>query len=72
MKNNFWETGIFFGVPASFFYPALSTISSRICGDLCGFIGGFGRFHLDESGEIIKTDGCGCLDGWDEVILMGG
>ncbi|MCR5318818.1 MAG: hypothetical protein K6E22_11380 [Treponema sp.] len=72
MKNNIWETGTFFGVPASFFYPALSTISSRICGHLCGFIGGFGRFHLDESGELIKMDACVCLDEWDEVILTEG
>jgi len=69
MKNNFWEIGTFFGVPASFFYPAFSKISSRICGSLCGFIGGFGRFHLDESGELIKTDGWGGLDEWDRVIL---
>ena len=33
----------------------------RICGDLCGFIGGFGRFHLDESGEFIKIKGKGIL-----------
>lgn len=35
--------------------------SSRICGDLYGFIGGFGRFHLDESWELIKIKGKGIL-----------
>lgn len=67
-----WETGTFFGVPASFFYPVLQPDSSRICVDLCGFIVGFGRFHLDESGELIKTDGKGCLDRCGEVILTEG
>ena len=70
MKNNIWETGTFFGVPASFFYPAFSTILSRICGSLCGFIGGFGRFHLDESGGLIKMDACVCLDEWKRNVLM--
>ena len=72
MCNTIWETGAFFGVPASFFYPNFVEDSSRICGDLCGFIGGFGRFHLDESGELIKTDGWGGLDGWDDCILTEG
>ncbi len=72
MKNNIWETGAFFGVPASFFYSTFVADSSRICGDLSGFIGGFGRFHLDESGELIKVDGKGCLDGWKEGILTEG
>lgn len=43
--------------------------SSRICGDLCGFIEEFGRFHLDVSRELIKingkgilTEGCGSRD----------
>ncbi len=48
MHNTIWEVGTFFGVPASFFYPAFVEDSSRICSDLCGFIGKFGRFHLDE------------------------
>ncbi len=43
--------------------------SSRICGDLCGFIGGFGRFHLDESGADVKMNGMGCLDGLGKGIL---
>ncbi|MBQ4024236.1 MAG: hypothetical protein II611_02455 [Treponema sp.] len=72
MKNNFWETGTFFGVPASFFYPNFVADSSRICGVLCGFIGGFGRFHLDESGRLIKMGGWGDLDGCGEVILTEG
>ena len=70
MKNNIWETGAFFGVPASFFYFTFVANSSRICGDLCGFIGGFGRFHLDESGEFIKMDGWGGLDEWKRNVLM--
>ena len=44
--------------------------SSRICGDLYGFIGGFGRFHLDESGVIVKMNGMGCLDGWEKGNLI--
>ncbi|MBR4248051.1 MAG: hypothetical protein IKQ13_13790 [Treponema sp.] len=72
MKNNFWETGTFFGVPASFFYPGFVADSSRICDVLCGFIGEFERFHLDESGELIKTDVWGSLDEWDRVILTEG
>ena len=46
--------------------------SSRICGDLSGFIGGFGRFHLDESGADVKMNGMGCLDGWEKGKLMEG
>lgn len=69
MKNNFWETGTFFGVPASFFYPPFSAILSRICGSLCGFIGGFGRFYLDESEVAVKMNCSVCLDESDAVIL---
>ena len=69
MKNNIWETGTFFGVPASFFYPALQSDSSRICGSLCGFIGGFGRFHLDELEVAVKMNCSACLDESDAVIL---
>ena len=46
--------------------------SSRICGSLCRFIGGFERFHLDESGVFIKIKGKGCLDGWGKGILTEG
>ena len=63
---------LFFACRPPFFYPAFSTILSRICGDLYGFIGGFGRFHLDESGVLIKADGKGCLDRCGEVILTEG
>ena len=42
MKKNFGETGTFFGVPVSFFYPGFVADSSRICGDLCGFMEDFG------------------------------
>ena len=70
MKNTIWETGAFFGVPASFFYPTFVADSSRICGDLYGFIWGVGRFHLDESGVIVKMNGMGCLDGLGKGILM--
>ena len=72
MKNTIWETGAFFGVPASFFYPTFVADSSRIYCDLCGFIGGFERFHLDESGTIVKMNGMGCLDGWEKGNLMEG
>ena len=72
MKNNIWETGTFFGVPASFFYPGFVADSSRICGDLCGFIVEFGRFHLDESGEIIKIDNNAHLDKSDTSIKTNG
>ena len=72
MKNTIWETGAFFGVPISFFYPAFVADSSRICGDLCGFIGGFGRFHLDEFGADVKMNGMGCLAGLGKGILMKG
>ena len=72
MCNTIWETGAFFGVPASFFYPAFSTILSRICGDLYGFIGEFGRFHLDELGADVKMNGMGCLDGLVKGILTEG
>jgi hypothetical protein len=72
MCNTIWETGAFFGVPASFFYPTFVADSSRICCDLCGFIGLFGRFHLDESGELIKIKGKGCLDGLVKWNLMKG
>ena len=67
-----WETGAFFGVPASFFYPTFVADSSRICGDLYGFIEGLGRFHLDESGADVKMNGMGCLDGWGKGILTEG
>ena len=67
-----WETGAFFGVPASFFYPTFVADSSRICSDLYGFIGGLGRFHLDESGADVKMNGMGCLDGWGKENLMDG
>ena len=46
--------------------------SSRICGDLYGFIGGFERFHLDELGADVKMNGMGCLDGLVKGILMKG
>ncbi len=72
MCNTIWETGAFFGVPASFFCPNFVEDSSRICGDLCGFIGGFERFHLDESGADVKMNGMGCLDGLGKAILMKG
>lgn len=55
-----------------FFYPAFSKILSRIYGDLCVFIGGFGRFHLDELGAIVKMNGMGCLDGLGKGILTEG
>ena len=66
----FWEADTFFGVPASFFYPLFVADSSRICGNLCGFIGNFLGFHLDESGEFIKMNGKGRLDGQSSFILM--
>lgn len=72
MKNNFWETGTFFGVPASFFYPGFVADSSRICGVLCGFIGEFGRFYLDESEEFIKMDNNAHLDKSDTSIKTNG
>ena len=72
MCNTIWETGAFFGVPASFFYPGFVADSSRICGDLCRFIGGFERFHLDVSGMIVKMNGMGCLDGLVKGILTEG
>ena len=46
--------------------------SSRICGSLCGFIGCFERFHLDESGADVKMNGMGCLDGLVKGILTEG
>ena len=52
-----------------FFYPAFVADSSRICGDLYGFIGGFERFHLDELGADVKMNGMGCLDGLGKGIL---
>ncbi len=72
MCNTIWETGAFFGVPASFFYPAFVADSSRMCGDLYGFIGGFGRFHLDESEEFIKMDNNAHLDKSDTSIKTNG
>ena len=72
MCNTIWETGAFFCEPASFFYPTFVADSSRICGVLCGFIGGFERFHLDESGAIVRMNGMGCLDGLVKEILTEG
>ena len=63
---------LFLACRPPFFYPTFVADSSRICGDLYGFIGGFGRFHLDESGVLIKADGKGCLDRCGEVILTEG
>ena len=63
---------LFLACRPPFFYPAFVEDSSRICGDLCRFIGGFERFHLDELGADVKMNGMGCLDGWDEVILTEG
>jgi hypothetical protein len=46
MKNNIWETGTFFGVPASFFFipfcsrihPEFAAIYADLSGDLGDFI----------------------------------
>ena len=69
MKNNIWETGTFFGVPASFFYPTSSKISSRICSPLCRFISSFLQIHLDELEVAVKMNCSACLDESDAVIL---
>ena len=41
MRNTIWEVGTFFGVPASFFYPAFVAILSRYCTVFTAFIGYF-------------------------------
>lgn len=41
MKNNFWETGTFFGVPPPFFIPILLRIHPE-----------FAAFYVDLSGDF--------------------
>ena len=52
-------------MPSTYFVADLF----RICGDLYGFIGLFGRFHPDELGAIVRMNGMGCLDGLVKGIL---
>lgn len=42
MKNNFWETGIFFGVPASFFIPPLVKFHPEFAAIYADLSGDFG------------------------------